>query len=185
MAALSTWAPEDGLLGAVAPLALAAVRPTALVVDLDEHGPDYSGELTLARLVAAGPRRVDLEPSRTGTAVLPNGGVDADDAAEVLQALLVGWPDVVLRCPVGDPHRGRRLGVPLVPFRALLPAAATPASPGPAAWQSAGWRMTPPGPGPVLPRPAAATVRALLEGTRPMPGRWLRAVGRVWEHPWR
>ena len=39
MPALAIWSPEDGVLGAVAPLGLAAAAGTALVVDLDPRGP--------------------------------------------------------------------------------------------------------------------------------------------------
>jgi hypothetical protein len=64
--ALAVWSPEDGILGAVAPLALAAAAGTALVVDLDPGGPRYPGAATLAGLVADGPRRSDLEPDAKG-----------------------------------------------------------------------------------------------------------------------
>ena len=101
MPALSTWTPEDGVLGAVAPLAMAAAAGTALVVDLDPHGPAYPGAVGLAGLVAEGPTRRDLEPARRGVAVLHNGGVEPEDAAEVLAALVAGWPAVVFRLP---PH---------------------------------------------------------------------------------
>ena len=53
MPALAIWSPDDGVLGAVAPLALAAAAGTALVVDLDPGGPRYPGEATLGALVAA------------------------------------------------------------------------------------------------------------------------------------
>ena len=189
MPALSTWAPEDGLLGAVAPLALATTQQTALVVDLDLRGPRYPGGLTLARLVADGPRRSELEPRRRGVAVLRNGGVAPAQAGEVLEALISGWPAVVVRLPAND--LGAAVGgVPVVPFRPLLPAWA-PAGPlldaplGACVWQSAGWRVKPPTPGPVLPRPGAGIVAALLNGVRPPKGRWLRSFRQVWEYTWR
>ena len=69
MPALSIWSPEDGVLGAVAPLGLAAAAGTALVVDLDPGGPRYPGPATLADLVADGPRRGDLSPSRRGVSI--------------------------------------------------------------------------------------------------------------------
>ena len=68
MPALSTWTPEDGVLGAVAPLAMAAAAGTALVVDLDPHGPAYPGAVGLAGLVSEGPTRLDLEPALAGDA---------------------------------------------------------------------------------------------------------------------
>ena len=74
MPALAVWTPEDGLLGALAPLGLAAAASgSALVVDLDEGGPHYPGEASLADLVRAGSRRADLYPERRGVAVLRNG----------------------------------------------------------------------------------------------------------------
>ena len=99
MPALAVWTPEDGLAGALVPLGIAAAAPTALFVDLDALGPAYPGSATLARLVADGPRRRDLEPESRGIAVLSNGGIDLADATEVVQALIAGWPRVVLRLP--------------------------------------------------------------------------------------
>ena len=180
MPALSTWTPEDGVLGAVAPLALAAAAGTALVVDLDPQGPAYPGNADLAELVAEGPTRRDLEPERRGVAVLRNGGVPAEKAAEVLNALAAGWPAVVFRLP---PHRRPdRPGV--VPVRPLVPGELFSGDERPAVYQSAGWRMPQPGPGIVLPRPPSAVVKALLEGVRPRPNRWVRAWQQVWELPW-
>jgi hypothetical protein len=180
MPALSTWTPEDGVLGAVAPLALAAAAGTALVVDLDPHGPPYPGAAGLADLVAEGPTRRDLEPARRAVAVLRNGGVEADDAADVLEALVAGWPAVVFRLP---PHR-RPEPAGVVPVRPLVPGGLFPADDRPAVYQSAGWRIAAPGPGIVLPRPASAVVGALLEGVRPRRNRWIRSWQRVWEMSW-
>ena len=180
MPALSTWTPEDGVLGAVAPLALAAAAGTALMVDLDPHGPAYPGAADLAELVAEGPTRRDLEPARRGVAVLRNGGIEAEDAAEVLGALVDGWPAVVFRLP---PHcRSDRAGV--VPVRPLVPGGLFPAGDRAAVYQSAGWRLTLPGPGILLPRPPGDVVKALLEGVRPRPNRWIRSWRQVWELPW-
>ena len=85
MTALAVWTAFDGLLSATAPLGLAAAAGTALVVDLDPDGPAYPGRASLADLVADGPRRADLVPSRDGVAVLRNGGVEATAAREVIQ----------------------------------------------------------------------------------------------------
>ncbi len=49
--ALAIWSPDDEVLGAVAPLGLAAAAGTAVVVDLDPDGPRYSGEVTTRRAV--------------------------------------------------------------------------------------------------------------------------------------
>ena len=97
MPALAIWSPEDALLGAVAPLALAAAAGTALVVDLDPQGPRYPGSGSLADLVRDQPRRDDLRPGRAGVAVLRNGGIDPEAAEEVLVALAKDWPAVVFR----------------------------------------------------------------------------------------
>lgn len=182
MPALALWTPEDGVLGAVAPLALALAVPTALVVDLDPAGPRYPGDASLAKLVANGPRRVDLEPSRTGLAVLRNGGIAAAEAAEVTAALAAGWPHVVFRLPPAAPASAP---APVVEIRPLLPGALWQPRRRAAVHQRAGWRVPPAGPGPVLPRPRAATLHALLTGRRPVPDPWLRAWRPVWSYPWR
>ncbi len=178
MAALATWAPEDETLGAVAPLALACAAGTALVVDLDPRGPIYPGR-TLADLIDEGPTGGELRPQRVGVAVLGNGGVDPENAAEVIGALIEGWPSVVLRLPAA---RTCGVDVDVVPVLLLSPFVRRPA--GPAVYQRSLWRMDAPGPGLVLPRPAAATIRALTRGVRPGPSRWIRAWADVWELPW-
>jgi hypothetical protein len=182
MPALSTWTPEDALLGAVAPLALAAAAGTALVVDLDPRGPAYGSESSLAELLRSSPRRSDLEPQRRGVAVLRNGGVEADDCSELLSALIQGWPAVVLRLAPGSSARWGSAGV--VPVRLLLPAGWFSGSERIAVYQRSAWQASPTGPGPVLPRPRRATIAALLAGRRPGPDRWLRAWRQVWELAW-
>lgn len=179
MPALSTWTPEDGTLSAVAPLALACAAGTALVVDLDPNGPVY-GTATLARLVENGPRRSDLAPARRGVAVLSNGGITPESAAEVIVALVAGWPHVVMRLPGSPPPSPSRNVVPvrvLSPFLKSGTAAAV--------YQRTAWRTAPPGPGPVLPRPHASTIRALATGSIPAPSRWIRAWREVWRWSWR
>jgi hypothetical protein len=178
--ALAIWSPDDGVLGAVAPLGLAAAAGTALVVDLDPDGPRYPGEASLAQLVADGPRRSDLEPERSGVAVLGNGGIEPEAAEEVLTALTQGWPAVVFRLP--SHHRGGDGAIPIVP---LLPGTLFAGSSAPAVYQRSGWRVDPPGPGVVLPRPRRSTLGALLTGV--VPGGkdpWIRAFGAVWERRW-
>jgi hypothetical protein len=181
MVVLATWAPDDAVLAAVAPLALALAAGTALVVDLDPGGPAYPGAGSLAALVRDGPRRVDLAPPRRGVAVLANGGIGAGEAAEVVAALVAGWPAVVLRLPAGEPVTSH----PVVPVRVLAPAIVASRPGGPAVYQQGPWRMALPGPGVLLPRPRPGAVRALLTGDRPPAGRWLRAWRQVWERPWR
>lgn len=185
MPALTIWSPEDALLGAVAPLAAAVAAPgPALVVDLDRRGPNYPGEKTLAGLVGDGPSRDDLAPTGRGVAVIRNGGIDLAEAAEVIAALVAGWPFVVLRAPAGvaEPED---LPAPLVPVYPLVPAELFGRPSRPAVYQRGGWPMPAPGPGLVLPRPSARTLGGLLRGVRPLPDRWLRRWARVWRLPWR
>ena len=82
MPALAMWTPEDGLLGALAPLGAALAAPPALVIDLDPSGPAYPGERSLADLVADEPTLEDLTP-RSGVAVVRNGGIAPSEAAGV------------------------------------------------------------------------------------------------------
>ena len=181
MPVLSIWSPAGGVLGAVAPLALAAAVGTALVVDLDPHGPRYPGEGNLARLAAEGPRRADLLPERSGVAVLGNGGISLSESREIVDALCAGWPFVVLRMPTAAALSPQRQLVPVIP---LLPGSWFTAGTRPAVYQRCGWGIAAQGPGPVLPRPASSTIRGLLEGRRPGPGRWVRAWRQVWDESW-
>ena len=183
MPALALWTPEDGLLGALAPLGLALAAGTALVVDLDPIGPNYPGSSSLASLVSEGPRKADLRPGRRGVAVLRNGGVSPAAAAEVVEALVKGWERVVLRLPPRPAPLGS--GLPVVPVRLLLPGRLFPFDRSPAVYQATRAAMRLPGPGVKLPPPGNGTVAALLSGRRPAAGdRWVRAWRPVWEAPW-
>lgn len=182
MPVLATWSPGDDLLGALAPMGLAAAMETALVVDFAGRSTvALPGRQTLAELVAEGPRRSDLRPSRRGIAVLPNGGIDPADALDVVEALVAGWPAVVVRLAAADqrlPHSAT-----VVPCRPLLPVASGPAR-RPAVYQRGPWASRAPGPGVVLPRIRPSTARALLEARAPAGDRWIRSWRRVWELPW-
>ncbi len=180
MGALAIWCPLDGVVGTVAPLALAAAGGTALVVDLDPDGPGYPGTGSLADLVDSGPRLSDLRPTRSGVAVLRNGGVALDDAAEVLAALVSGWPRVVFRLP----GHGSPPDVPTVPVVPLLPGRLTRRHERAAVYQQVGWHEQAPGPIVTLPTPSRGTVSALLEGRMPSRSRWVQAWRQVWELPW-
>ena len=169
-----------GVLGAVAPLAFAAAAGTALVIDLENGGPPYPGGGSLASLVEDGPRLTDLRPSRSGIAVLRNGGVDAAEASEVIEALTAGWPNVVLRGVPGADAGGHRV-VPVIP---LLPHGMTRSQPGRAVYQQMGWHEKGPEGGVTLPTPSRATVSALLAGRVPARSRWIRSWRPVWELPW-
>lgn len=176
MAVLVIRTPEDGLLGALAPLGLGAAAPTALVVDLDAGGPRYPGEGSLAQLVADGPRRSELSPQRTGLAVLRNGGVGSLESAEVVAALTEGWPDVVLRLAARDEMRSSDVVVaPLVPGGVLPTTGAT-------VYQDLGFQI--PAPGPVLPTLGRSTAAALLAGSVPVRSRWIRAWRAAWDGAW-
>jgi hypothetical protein len=172
---------QDGLLSALAPLGLAASVPTALMVDLDPSGPHYYGDGSLARLVADGPTARDLRPSRSGLAVLRNGGIGLEEAEQVVDALGEGWPHLVLRVPAGAAVASFVPTVPVVPlFPGLLAIAWTE----PAVFQDTGFRIKPAGPGPLLPRPSRRTVGGLLEGRVDPHCRWVRAWRSVWGLPW-
>ncbi len=184
MTTLSVWTPHDGLLACVAPLGLAAAAGTALVVDLDPAGPDYPGELSLATLVADGPRRADLSPQRPGLAVLRNGGVDGvtdGEVAEVVGALAAGWPHLVLRLPSTTlPPTGPGV-VPVLP---ALPGPLALDWTEPAVQQTTGLAEPRRFPGVTLPRPRRSTLLGLLRGTVHTRSRWIRAWYPVWEMPW-
>jgi len=165
------------MLGAIAPLGFAvAVGGPALVIDLDAGGPSYFGSGSLAELVANGPRRADISPSRQGVAVLRNGGISYRDAKDVISALIAGWPSVVLRLPA------RRIEVPhqTIPVIPLLPAGLGAVAESAAIYQDAGWRVAAPGPGIVIPVPRRSTWLALSRGKRPPSDRWLRALKGAW-----
>lgn len=182
MPTLATWAPEDGVLGAVAPLALASTQPTALVVDLDAMGPAYPSDRTLLDLVEGSPRAAELIPKRVGLAVLRNGGIAYEDAKSVVDLLLANWPAVVLRLPPWAPDD---VPAPLVPVRLLVPGRLFP-PPGRGVYQrlAGSTRRAKVGASHILPPAPRRHVGALLEGRDPGPSRWLRSWSRVWGAGW-
>ncbi len=182
MSALAVWTAADGLLSAVAPIGLAAAAGTALVVDLDPLGPAYPGKASLADLVVEGPRRADLVPGRAGVAVLRNGGVGAVEAREVMDALVIGWPHLVVR--VANPGHAEGLA-PVVPVWPLLPGILAPQAETLSVYQRTGFVTNPPGPGPVLPRLRPAFLAGLLNGTLAHRSRWVAAWREIWRLPWR
>jgi len=180
--ALAIWTPEDGLLGALAPLGLALAAGQALVVDLDPLGPRYPGDRSLADLAGDGVRRDDLTP-RSGVAVLRNGGVAPSEAAPVIEALMAHHRRVVLRLPPRPSPS--QLPVPIVPVRLHLPGSLFGGADGPAVFQATPSFARLPGIGVRLPVPAHSTVRALLAGQRPPPrDRWIKAWRSAWRLPW-
>ncbi len=190
MPVLATWAPEDGVLGAIGPLALAATQPTALVVDLDPAGPRYGSARSLRELVEEGPRASDLSPPRSGIAVLANGGIGLGDSRKIVDLLMRGWPAAVLRLPPQSPDD---VPAPIVPVHLLIPGRLFPPQ-GRGVYQpvAATTRWLHGGHGRrlesrgslVLPTAPRRAVRALLEGSQPVASRWARAWLRVWAASW-
>ena len=172
---INLWIPADPVLAAIAPLGLGAAARTALVVDADPNGPQYPGSGSLAALVEDGPRRSDLSPTQAGMAVLRNGGVGLDEAAEVLAALTAGWPRLVVRHAGSEPPAGRSVAVV-----ADLPGALARRVNGPTVIQRCGRATSTMNADVQLPRPSIRLVRSLLEGRLPGPSRWIRAWKPVW-----
>ena len=126
----------DPVLHALAPLGLAAARGTALVVDLDEEVPSYPGSTSLANLVVSHPRRNDLRPVRSGVAVLSNGLVSPQEAGQVIEALVAGWPAVVFRMGASHCLPPAFVETPVVPVTPLWPGFLHPRAIGPSVYQA-------------------------------------------------
>lgn len=173
---VALWSPLDATLGVVAPLGVAASVDTALVIDLDPHGPQYGGPFSLADLVSRGPKLDQLEPQRHGPAVLRNGGVQPADAEEIVSELVARWPNIVLRCP-----QATEAGKNKIALLPLLPEPFTPMVDGRVVYQRIHLSARTPGRETVLPVPRSSTIRSLMSGVRPPRGdRWVRALGQVW-----
>ncbi|GMQ92656.1 MAG: hypothetical protein BMS9Abin12_0133 [Acidimicrobiia bacterium] len=179
MSVLALWSPLDSMLGIVGPLGAAAAVDTALAIDLDPFGPPYGGPFSLADLVEHGPTLDQLEPARSGPAVLRNGGVQPEDAEEIVSELVRRWPNVVLRCsPSTDVSANATALLPLLPepFTPTLDGA------GAVVYQRTRLLAREPRNHQVLPVPRVATVKSLLGGVRPPSrDRWVRAFRDVWE----
>lgn len=162
----------DPVLHRIGPFGLAAAAGTCLVVDLDPGVPSLPGP-RLADLIRDGVTADHLRSDRSGVAVVGNGGVSETDAAELLAALVGGWPAVVFRVPPGQP------GIPVLP---LDPPELRPARAFEAVWQSAvrGSRA----PGVVLPPLRRSAVRSLCRGVVEPRSAWVRAWTPVWEATW-
>ncbi len=176
MSVVALWSPHDHLLSVIAPIGLAVTRRSALVIDLDPGGPPFPGAFTLADLVRDGPTDEQLSPSDRSIAVLANGGVSVADAAEVVEALVARWPNVVLRCSPALP--APTAAVSLVP---LLPAPFGSQPTPRTVYQRTGFHTEAPKESLVLPRPRRSTIEALM-GLRRMPkhSAWLKQLARVW-----
>lgn len=185
MAVLSVTTEHDGLLGVLAPLAIGAAAGTALVVDVDGAGVPFPAPITLAELVDRGPTRQDLTPTRTGLAVLANGGITEADAGPVLDALSQSWPAVVFRrhsasaadvvvrplLPGFGPHEGggSSADVPAPDVRAAH-----------TVYQATGLGGRAPAGALVVRRPPRQAVARLLAGRDPGRSRWIRDWTAVW-----
>ena len=176
MPVLATWSPADLALGTLVPLGLAVAAGTCLVIDLDHDGPALGTHPTLADLVHHGAERRHLEPSGPGPAYLANGGVEADEAADIVSAMVERWPNAVLRCPGRAPRpTGAMAVLPLLPEPHLR--VAEP----PAVYQRIGISPRSAPTGPTLPPIPRRTAEALLSGRRPVrPDRWIRSVAGLW-----
>ena len=175
---ISIRTPGDALLGVISPLGLACSVETALMVDVDPEGPMFPGSASLAELVEGSPRRADLQPARRGTAVLRNGGIDLERSNSVVEALIEGWPAVVLR--LGE-RTEAFAGAATIHVHALLPGVLRPPVEDLVVYQRTSLLGSPPGPGKLLPRPSRQVVGRLLTGRKPGPSRWISAWREVWE----
>jgi hypothetical protein len=177
MAVVAVWSPVDLVLSLVAPLGCALQAGTALVVDLDPGGPPMPGEGDLASLVARGPTEAELRPDRRGVAVIGNGGIEANEASEVIAALADRWPNMVLRCaPTQMPPVA---AVPLIP---VLPEPFAIRIDRPSVYQQTHFGGDPQPGVAVLPAPKSATIRSLLSGRMPTRrDKWIGALEHVWE----
>jgi hypothetical protein len=150
------------------------------MVDLDPEGPTYPGGITLAVLASEGPRLDHLRPAGPGVRVLPNGGIDPSVASDVVDALIAGWPAVVLRVP-------QRAGpgissLPIVAVRPVFPPGWSMDTSG-CVVQSVG-RFGRPAGDHVLPSLRATQVSAMLRGHVNPRWRWVRAWRPVWGDEW-
>ena len=164
---------HDQILHRIGPLALAAAAPVGLVIDLDPDALPLPGATTLAALCTDGLQGVHLRPPRAGVAVLPNGGVEPDEAAGVVEALIGAWPAVVLR--------EARPDIEIIP---LIPGMPVPIPERAAVYQPLRKTAKSPGVGVVLPRLRRAVAASLIRGQLPIDRRWITAWGAVLEERW-
>ena len=174
----------DPVLHALAPLGLAAARGTALVVDLDQEATTYPGSTSLAKLVDSQPRLADLRPRRAGVAVLPNGSVSALETAEVVEALVAGWPAVVFRLGSSFDLPTSLGETPVVPVVPLLPGFLYPSVTSPAVYQAISHGPAPRVRGILLPPLGRSHIHHMLSGMNFPPRRWTRAWEKAWSVSW-
>ena len=165
-------ASPDPVLHRIAPFGLAAAAGTALVVDLDAGAATYPGQ-TLRDLVDGSLTADHLRPRAGRVGVVANGGIDEEEASDVLAALVEAWPAVVLRVPPGSTD------LPVLP---LEPAEICGRRPSRAVWQATTRGSS--APGLVLPPLRRSVVRALCRGSVEMRSRWVRSWRPVWGTSW-
>lgn len=169
---------RDALLHHLAPIGVAASRETALLVDLDEKAPGYPGRLTVADLVREGVRRSDLGPARKGVAVLGRGSAELDQVMELVDALVAGWPAVVIRAGSAEiPH-------PVIPVTPVFPATWDFVDEAAVTQPVAPWAKGVGDPSIRLPVLRRGQVAAMLGGRVSPRWRWVKAWRPVWDHPW-
>jgi len=163
----------DPVLHRIAPFGLAASTGTALIIDLDPTAAPLPGP-TLADLAVDGLTSDHLRTSRSGVAVVANGGVTEADARDLIGHLVSGWPAVVFRVPPESAS-----SIPILP---LDPPEIRPVRALRAVWQS-----SVPGskaPGLVLPPLSRAAVRRMCRGQIEPRHRWVKAWAEIWEPSW-
>ena len=164
---------KDRVLHHIAPLGLAASAGTCLVVDLDPTAPGHS-QRTLRQLIEDGPSALDLE-ARTGVSVISNGGVEYEEAAELIEYLITVWGRVVLRSgPTSHPYR-------TLEVEPLLPDPLTPRSPDVLQAIHSGQRVQE---AMMLPHLRRHQIRAMLDGQLEPRWRWTRAWRTAWCRAW-
>lgn len=166
---------SDPLLHHLAPIGLASAAGRCLVVDLDQFAPSYAGR-SLADLVHDGPTSADLEPG-SGVALLGNGGVEYEQAAQIIDRLTTVWGRVVLRA--GDD--AQPAPVPTLTVEPLLPPPFTPESAD--IIQAVTFGQVADG-RPLLPPLGRHQVRTMLAGNIEPRWRWVRAWQIAWRRTW-
>ncbi len=176
MAVSGIFVANDGVLGVVGPIGMAAAAGTCLVVDLCTGNP--TDGVSLATLVKDGPSNEQLRPKRRGVSFLRNGGIGAQDAAEVVRALCGNWPNVVLRVDRPD----EAIGVAaVVTVRAILSGPFVDELEVGAVLQPTGLGIAPKNhQGHVLSRLSARSVRGILAGRVDQRSAWVRSWRPVW-----
>jgi len=167
---------NDGVLGVVAPIGMAAAVGTCLVIDLCEG--DLAGGVTLAKLVRDGPSSEQLRPQRRGVSFLRNGGISPEDASEVVHALCGNWPNVVLKVGRSDEALA---DAAVITVRAILSGPFVTEPEVGAVLQPTGLGVTPKNHhGHVLSRLGARTVRTVLAGEVNQRSPWVKSWRPVW-----